>query len=157
MSNCSSTSTKNNWSCIWWCWYRCTACSFRLEMAMWRSDLHAWIKWAYGRHQGNSNWIRTQMHATACCSCFDMMWYSELSMWQREMLWFVYPLNHQTELDMMGEEEAEMLSVIAKAHKFVLPLYKENRPLCFMNELRYSMFSKKKIQTLRLSQSPILR
>ena len=31
---------KPSWSCIWWCWYLCTAISFRLEMAMWRSDLH---------------------------------------------------------------------------------------------------------------------
>ena len=53
-------------------------------------------------------------------------------------------LNHQTELDMMGEEEAKMLSVIAKAHKFTLLFYKENRPLCFMNEYRYLMFSKNK-------------
>ena len=53
-------------------------------------------------------------------------------------------LNHQTELDMMGEEEAKMLSVIAKAHKFMLLFYKENRPLCFINEYRYLMFSKNK-------------
>ena len=53
-------------------------------------------------------------------------------------------LNHQTELDMMGKEEAEMLPVIAKAHKLMLLLYKENQPLCFMNEHIYSMFSKKK-------------
>ena len=67
-------------------------------------------------------------------------------------------LNHQTELDMMVEEEAEMLLVIAKAHKFMLLLYKENLPLCFVNEHRYSMFSKKKdinIKTLPATDSAL--
>ena len=58
-------------------------------------------------------------------------------------------LNHQTELDMMGEEEAEMLPVIADAHEFMLLLYKKNRPTGFMNELRYSMFSQKKDSSIK--------
>ena len=109
ISNCSSTSKKkNSWSCIWWCWYICTASSFLLEMAMWRLPcINKMDVWSTSMQQ-----LLSQDRNAYNCLLF-MLW-QDVTQWtfpmtKGNLLCLPFWMNHQTELDMMGDVEAEML------------------------------------------------